>query len=300
MNSIMMYTNRMFEHTDSVFTVPEIPPYAKLIRKLAETFVVRDVMVHLPQIEYVAPGDEFRANRIVEEKRYSVVPASKDGEIFESVFCTEREAKSARRITEERQTSISDYIPESTPLTAAFFLFRGREWYFTLRNNQVSGLVTYWTFNSREFRLLLYAGLSRVEELSRDVLAKDGCGVLDEKGLNLTQESIAKIKARMKPTWLENGGNKFVDELDYHQINTSLKKHLTWRAFLSKTTGIGAGNGEYDRSYNFTELRDEVMHGRVLFPTYRKFRENIPHIQRIDHLVALLDEYLHADNAQAR
>ena len=23
----------------------------------------------------------------------------------------------------------------------------------------------------------------------------------------------------------------------------------------------------------FTELRDEVMHGRVLFPTYRKFRE---------------------------
>jgi hypothetical protein len=87
---------------------------------------------------------------------------------------------------------------------------------------------------------------------------------------------------------------------DYHQINTSLKKHLTWRVFLSKTTGISASNGEYDRSYNFTELRDEVMHRGVLFPTYLKFRENIPHIQRIDHLVALLDEYLHADKTQAK
>ncbi|MGO9325074.1 MAG: hypothetical protein ACLP07_10970 [Terracidiphilus sp.] len=219
-----MYTNRMFEYTDSVFTVPDIPPYTKLAQKLAETFVVRDVMVPLPQIEYVAPGDELSANRIVQENRYSVVPVSKDGEAFESVFCTKHEAEGARRITEERQTSISDYIPESTPLTAGLVLFENREWYFALRNNRVSGLITYWMFNSREFRLLLYAGLSRVEELSRDVLAKDGCGVLDEKGLNLTQDSIAKIKARMKPTWMENGGNRFVDELDSKTISMSKRR----------------------------------------------------------------------------
>jgi hypothetical protein len=284
----------MFEYTDSVFTVPEIPPYAKLARKLAEAFVVRDVMVHLPQIEYVTPGDKPSANRIVQEKRYSVVPVSKDGETFTSVFCTDREPLSARRITEERQTSISDYIPEITPLIAGFSLFRDREWYFTLRNNQVSGLVTYWMFNSREFGLLLYAGLSRVEELSRNVLAKDGCGVVDEKGLNLTQDNIEKIKKRIKPTWIENGGNRFVDELDYHQINTSLKKHLPWRAFLKKNIGEPTSNSEYDRFYNFTDLRDAVMHGRVVFPTYQRLRENLSRIQRIDHLVARLDEYLHA------
>ena len=128
-----MYTNRMFQHTDSVFTVPEIPPYAKLIRKLAEKFVVRDVMVHLPQIEYVAPGDEFRANRIVEEKRYSVVPAPKDGEIFEKRIL--HRARGKERSKNYRRTADLDFRLHSgmTPLTAAFFLFRDREWYFTLR-----------------------------------------------------------------------------------------------------------------------------------------------------------------------
>jgi hypothetical protein len=282
----------MFEPSDSVFTLPEISPYAKLARRLAETFIVRDVMVHLPHVEYVDPGDQRNAERLVQEKRYSVVPVSKDGQTFTGAFCTEHEPNSARRITHERPTSISDYIPESTSLTAGFSLFREREWYLTLRNNQVSGLVTYWMFNSREFRVLLYAGLSRIEELSRDVLAKDGCGVADESGLNLTPESIVKIKERIKPTWIENGGNRFVDELDYHQINTSLKKHVPWRNFLNKTAGGPASNGEYDRSYNFTDLRDAVMHGRVLFPTYRRLQESLPHVQRIDHLLAQLDAYL--------
>lgn len=288
----------MFEQRDSVFTAPDVPPFVKLIRKLGETFVVRDVMVPLSQIEHVLPGGESRANLLVEAKRYSVVPVSDDGVSFPSVFCTEHEPNDSRRITEERPTTISDYIPDSTPLAEAFFLFGGREWYFTLRNNQISGLVTYWVFNSREFRVMLYAGLSRVEELSRDVLAKDGCGLVDESGLNLSEQTVVKIKARMKPTWLENGGNRFVDELDYHQINTSLSKHSPWRDFLAQHFGKRGSNGEYDRSYNFTDLRDAVMHGRVLFPTYREFLKQTSLVKSIGELIALLDKYLDRNGQQ--
>jgi hypothetical protein len=141
--------------------------------RLGETFMVRDVMVQRKQIVYVAPGDMDAANRIVIEKRFSVVPASDDGQKFESAFWTEHPTNSARTIVEERPTSVADHIPDSTPLAEAFGLFETREWYLTLRGNQVSGLVTYWEFNSHEFRVQLYVGLSWLEELSRKVLVKD-------------------------------------------------------------------------------------------------------------------------------
>jgi hypothetical protein len=282
----------MFEHTNSKPEDPDITPYAKLIRKLGETFVVRDVMVQLPQIKYVGPGEEAAASQLVSEKRYSVVPVSDDGKTFNSVFCTVHEANDPRRITREQQTSISDHIPDSTPLADAFSLFDSREWYLTLRDNRVSGLITYWAFNSREFRVQLYAGLSRVEELSRDVLAMDGCGLIDEHGLTLTPAGLAKIKERIGPSWLENGGNQFVDELDYHQVNASLSKHPPWRSFLNEQIGLAFSNGGYDRPYNFTSLRDAVMHGRVLFPTYREFKESTPLIRNIGRLIDLLGEYL--------
>jgi hypothetical protein len=164
--------------------------FATLMRKLGETFVVSDVMVHRDQIEYVAPGDGNAANRLVAEKRYSVVPVSADGQNFETVFCTEHPSNGTRTITTMREASVSDHIPDSTPLAESFYLFETREWYLTLRGNRVSGLITYWAFNSREFRIQLYAGLSRVEELSRDLLAKDGCGLSSDKGLNLTHEVL--------------------------------------------------------------------------------------------------------------
>lgn len=282
----------MFERTDSTFATPDTSPFKKLIRRLGETFVVRDVMVPLAQIQYVKPGDEGRAEDIVDQKRYSVVPVSNDGKSFSSVFCTERGPNSIRRITTERPTWISDHIPDSTSLAEAFFLFDSREWYFTLRDNHVSGLVTYWEFNSREFRVQLYAGLSRVEEIARDLLVKDGCGVSNEKGLHLTPASLAKIMERMKPSWKENGGNRFVDELDYHQVNTALAKHTPWRQFVTDRIGKSISNHEYDRLFNFTRLRDDVMHGRVLFPTYREFKERTSFIGRIGKFIALLDDYL--------
>lgn len=261
------------------------------MRKLGETFVVRDVMVHRDQIESVAPGDVEAANHIVAEKKYSVIPVSTDGQNFDSVFWTEHPLDGARTITTMRETNVSDHIPDSTPLAEAFYLFETREWYLTLRGNRVSGLITYWAFNSREFRVQLYAGLSRVEELSRDLLANDGCGLSNEKGLNLTPEVLEKVRKRFESSRKKMGGNRFVDELDFHYVNEALKKHVPWRDFLQQKLGKSLTNGEYDRLYNFTDFRDAVMHGRVLFPTYWAFQKHGSTISQIGELIDHLDAY---------
>jgi hypothetical protein len=258
--------------------------------RLGETFLVRDVMVQGNQIVYVAPGDTDAANSIVLAKRFSVVPASADGHKFESVFCTEHPTNSARVITEERPTSVADHIPDSTPLAEAFSLFETREWYLTLRGNQVSGLVTYWEFNSHEFRVQLYVGLSRLEELSRNVLAKDNCGVSSDKGLNLSPQVLSKASERFESVRKDLGGNRFVDELDFHNVNDALKKHSPWRVYLNQQVDNPLSYSAYDKLFNFTKLRDAVMHGRVLFPTYRHFKESALAISKmpwlIDHLAA--------------
>jgi len=248
-------------------------------------------MVHRDQIEYVAPGDGNAANRLVAEKRYSVVPASADGRNFETVFCTERPLNGARTITTMRKASVSDHIPESTQLAESFYLFETREWYLTLRGNQVSGLITYWAFNSREFRIQLYAGLSRVEELSRDLLAKDGCGLSSDKGLNLTPEVLEKVRKRFESARQKMGGNRFVDELDFHHVNEALRKHSPWRDFLHEKLGKSLSNSEYERLYNFTDFRDAVMHGRILFPAYRNFQERRSMISQMGELIDHLDAY---------
>jgi hypothetical protein len=265
--------------------------FATLMRKLGETFVVSDVMVHRDQIEYVAPGDGNAANRLVAEKRYSVVPVSADGQNFETVFCTEHPSNGTRTITTMREASVSDHIPDSTPLAESFYLFETREWYLTLRGNRVSGLITYWAFNSREFRIQLYAGLSRVEELSRDLLAKDGCGLSSDKGLNLTHEVLEKVRKRFESARQKMGGNRFVDELDFHHVNEALRKHSPWRDFLHEKLGKTLSNGEYERLYNFTDFRDAVMHGRILFPAYRNFKERSSMISQIGELIDHLDSY---------
>ena len=67
-----------------------------------------------------------------------------------------------------------------------------REWYLTLRENYVSGLITYWEFNRHEFRVQLYTIVSLIEGISRDILAKDGCGVADATGINLDPEKLTR------------------------------------------------------------------------------------------------------------
>ena len=273
-------------------SLPTLPRFAKLMAKLGESFIVRDVMCHLTEMEYVPPGDESAALRLVETKRYSVVPISEDGKNFDAVYCTGHQPSGDRIVTNFRQTSVSDHIPDSTPLAEASLLFEDREWYLTLRENRVSGLVTYWAFNSREFRVQLYASLSRIEELSRDVLAKDGCGIFDGQGLNLSTDVLDRITQRFKSAGRELGGNRFVDELEFHQINDALRKHLPWRNFLHERLEKGISHGDYDRRYDFTSLRNDVMHGRIVFPDYKTFKSRNASFDRIVELIDHLEAYL--------
>jgi hypothetical protein len=273
-------------------TTPKPGPhsFASLMQRLGELFFVRDVMIPLDQIEYVKPGSKIGATHLVSERRFSVVPTSEDGKTFSSVFETKRPKDSIRTITEERATSITDYIPDWTPLAEALALFESREWYLTIRGNQVAGLITYWAFNNHEFRIQLYVALSHLEVLSREILVKDGCGISSSQGLQLTYEVLEKVRTRFESTQKELGGNRFVDELDFHNVHDALKKHQLWRDFLNKRIGESLSNTKYERLYSFTKLRDAVMHGRLLFPTYQRFKEGTNTINKmielIDHLAA--------------
>lgn len=272
---------------------------ADLLRRLAAPFVVRDVMVPCAEIAYVGPGDPEGARQLVAEKRFSVIPVSRDGSSFPSVFETRPPYPGARTITKEGQTAITDYIPDSTPLIEALALFDGREWYFTLRGNQVAGLMTYWGFNSHEFRVQLYAILSRLEELSRDALAKDGCGVLGPDGLSLKDDVIAKVRDRFQSSQQELGGDRFVDELDFHHVHEALKKHAPWRTFLHERLGENLSGNGYDKRYNLTKLRDDVMHGRVVFPTYRRFKERVQGFRNVVEFLGHLEAYHAAAESHA-
>jgi hypothetical protein len=270
---------------------PDLHSFSRSMRLLGETFAVRDVMVPLIGIKYVAPGDEASAIRYVDEKRYSVIPVSRDGAKFDMVFET-KTAGGTRAITALRHTIVSDYIPELTPLTEAFFLFESREWYLTLRGNRVSGLITYWAFNTREFRVQLYTGISRVEELSRDALAKDSHDASTSEGINISPSDLEKIRKRFDSARKEMGGNRFVDELQFSQVNEALRKQTPWREFLHRRLGENISNTEYKERYDFTDLRNGVMHGRVLFPTYRAFKQFAGMIDNIGFLVQCLDAYI--------
>lgn len=270
---------------------PDTRTLATLMQRLGELFFVRDVMIPVDQIVYVPPRDEGKAIDLVSRERYSVVPASEDGVTFDTVFDTYRPKGSYRVVTEERPTTIRDYIPDWTPLAEAISLFKSREWYLTIRGNQVAGLMTYWAFNKHEFRIQLYVALSYLEELSRDALATDQCGVSGPEGLNLTDNVCEKVSRRFELTVREFGGNRFVDELEFHHIHDALKRHRPWRDFLCKISGICHSNTGYEKLYGFTELRNAVMHGRLLFPTYQHFQDGIMAIDNMMELIHYLSQY---------
>lgn len=274
--------------------------FAALMQTLGETFAARDVMVPLSGVQFVASGDEGGARQIVAAKRFTVVPISSDGKNFASVFCAALSARGDRTIMTIQATSISDHIPDSTPLAEALFLFENREWYLTLSGNRVSGLLTYWAFNSREFRIQLYAGFSRIEELSRDVLAKDGCGVSDDSGLNLTPKVLEKVRTQFALTQRDMGGNRFVDELQFHEVHDALRKHLPWRDFLHHRLARQLSNSEYDRLYDLTTMRDKVMHGRILFPTYPIFKQFTNVIDNIAEFIGHLNSYVESSATEPR
>ena len=265
--------------------------FASVMSRLGETFAVRDLMVPIEDIKYVESGNEDGAKDLVTSKRYSVVPISNDGQTFKSVYATTFGSTGERIVGGCRDVVISDHIPDSTPIAEAFFLFDDREWYLTLRANRVSGLLTYWAFNGREFRVQLYAGFSRVEELARDVLAADNCGVADGAGLGLEQKDLKTALKRFKDARLKMGSHRFLDELLFSQLSKSLRQHARWRNFLNSRIGRQLSDDDYPVDSTFTEMRNAVMHGRLLFSTYQDFKAGRNTIGRVGDLIVHLEAY---------
>jgi hypothetical protein len=258
------------------------------MQRLGETFTVRDVMVPRNDIVSVQLGDVAKATALAHSERFSVVPQSENGVDFPSVFWTVHPAHGERVITEERPTAIADHIPDSTPLAEAFLLFDEREWYLTLRENYVSGLITYWEFNRHEFRVQLYTIVSLIEGISRDILAKDGCGVAEATGINLDPEKLTDPLKRFEAAKQMAGGNRFVDELDFHQVHDALKGHESWRRFLLAKQ---VSKSQYDKHFSFTALRNDVMHGRTIFPTFERFKKRRRTLVKMVEWIDLLYAY---------
>jgi hypothetical protein len=272
----------------------EFQSFAAQMRRLGETFVVRDVMVDVAKVIYVHPGDIKGARDIVRRERFSVVPASECGTVFERVFCTEPQPGDEISVIPERPVSISDHIPDSTPVADAFSLFDEREWYLTFRGNKVSGLITYWELNRHEFRVQLYPMLSLIEELSRHILVAAGCGVSDCTGIELDAGDLKRAQQRFSSAKADGGGNNFVDHLDFHHLNKALWKCDWWREFLGRR---GISRTQYEKEYNFNPIRNEVMHGRVLFPTYQQFTNRRTAIAKMADWIDLLYAYRAVQNS---
>lgn len=264
--------------------------FSALMQQLHDSFTIRDVRVPLDRMEYVTPGDHLGAEKIVAEKRFSAIPASLDGKQFDSVFCTEPLPE--RRVTVERQITEDDYLPESKRLAEAQDLFQHREWFLTRDDGRVTGLMTYWGFNSRQFRVQLYTALTYFEELSRNALVRHGDGLIDSTGIILSPDTLAKVTKRFIDAGRTLGGNRWVDGMEFHHAAAALKKHARWREHLDGRVGKTLTNTEHEELFAFTSLRDSVMHGRVPFLTHQHFKEGTASMSRLAEMIGHLAEYL--------
>src|SRR5581483_7763250 len=233
-------------------------------------------------------GDVAQAAALVQSERFSVVPQVDGNGNFARVYSTIHSHDGDRVISDERPTLVSDHIPESTTFADAFRLFDEREWYFTLDGNQVSGLLTYWAFNRHEFRVQLFAIVSLIEGISRDILATDGCGKVDASGITLEIEHLAEPIRRFEAAKQNAGGNRFVDELDFHQVHEALKAHEPWRAFLVKKQ---ISSSPYEKHFAFTTFRNDIMHGRTMFPTFERFKKRRSALAKMVEWIDLLYAY---------
>lgn len=281
----------MFISNDSISDLNESPSFDRLARSLGRTFSVRDVMVPLNQIKCVAPEEKETAHIIIKKKRYSVVPITVDRISFnEAFYVKSMDAKEGPNIC-QKSISLADHIPDSTTIAEAFPLFRHREWYLCVRANCVSGLVTYWAFNSREFCVLLYAALSRVEELSRDALEADGKGIADESGLVFDKPLKKGLLTNFKKTQQKNGGNRFLDALGFNHISQALAHNDAWRQFFNPRLSEVISEQNYQEKYAFVDLRNAVMHGLPPFPDYDLFKKRSTDIENIFKLIGHLEAF---------
>jgi hypothetical protein len=107
-------------------------------------------------------------------------------------------------------------------------------------------------------------------------------------GGKLDPQELAKPLERFEAAKHMAGGNRFVDELDFHQVHEALKAHEPWRRFLL-TKSIS--ESRYQKHFSFTSLRNDVMHGRTVFPTYERFKRRRRAIGRMVEWIDLLYAY---------
>jgi hypothetical protein len=81
-------------------------------------------------------------------------------------------------------------------------------------------------------------------------------------------------------------------------VNEALRKHSSWRSFLDRKCGGSLTQNQYKSLYEFTSLRDSVMHGRVLFPTYGDFGKFIDKIDDMGSFIDCLDAYNTPDETE--
>jgi hypothetical protein len=110
--------------------------------------------------------------------------------------------------------------------------------------------------------------------------------------LKLSNEVLAEADEQFKQTRKQLGGNRFVDELQFHHIGDALRKHTPWRDFLDERCGKKISSSKYEDLYTFTKLRDAVMHGRVVFPTYELFKSRKASVEQAVDLIDHLEAYL--------
>lgn len=143
-------------------------------------------------------------------------------------------------------------------------------------------------FNRHEFRVQLFTIVSLIEAISRDVLANDGCGTVDASGIKLDAEDLAEPIERFEAAKRNAGGNRFVDELDFHQVHEALKAHEPWRAFLAKKQ---ISKSQCEKHFVFTTFRNDIMHGRTMFPTFERFKKRRRTVAKMVEWIDLLYAY---------
>ena len=94
------------------------------------------------------------------------------------------------------------------------------------------------------------------------------------------------------------GGNRFIDELLFSQVYEALKKHKPWRAFLDGRLGNSISDDDYDARYETTKLRNAVMHGNILFPTFRKFKSFLNIVDHLGDFIGYLGTYRDVQRAR--
>ena len=119
----------------------------------------RDITVrHIAEFDFemLNPGTAVaEALRGMVEKDFDVMAVRGDG--TPTSFITKRDLQAAETVaTVTRPITSVELLSADTPLLLALRAFRGRDWYFVLRNNEVAGIVTQADLRKTPVQLFLF------------------------------------------------------------------------------------------------------------------------------------------------